>query len=52
MDQQTATIDENEVQLELLRVRAARGTAYVALFKALGGAPRPPSDYETSALPP
>jgi len=52
MDQQTAAIDESEAQLELLRVRAARGTAYVALFKALGGAPRPADDSETTAPSP
>jgi outer membrane protein, multidrug efflux system len=52
MDQQIAAIDESDAQLELLRARAARGTAYVALFKALGGAPRPAADSETSALSP
>jgi outer membrane protein, multidrug efflux system len=52
MDQQTAAIDESEAQLELVRVRAARGTAYVALFKALGGAPRPPATSEATTLPP
>ena len=52
MDQQTAAIDESEAQLELLRVRVARGTAYVALFKALGGAPRPAADSETTAPSP
>lgn len=44
LEQQAAAIDAGEAQLELVRARAARGTAYVALFKALGGAPRPPAD--------
>ena len=52
MDQQAASIEQSEAQLELVRVRAARGTAYVALFKALGGAPRPPADFETAPLTP
>ncbi len=47
MDQQTAAIVQDEAQLELLHARAARGVAYVALFKALGGAPRPATDAQT-----
>ena len=52
MDQQTAVIEQDEAQLELVRARAARGIAYVALFKALGGAPRPPADTDSAAQHP
>ena len=50
LDQQAAAIDEGEAQLQLVDARAARGMAYVALFKALGGAPRPTPQSEK--LPP
>ena len=52
LDQQTAAIGQDEAQLELVHARAARGVAYVALFKALGGAPRPPADSETASPSP
>lgn len=40
-DRQLAT---DQAQLELLDTRASRSIAYVALYKALGGAPRPTPD--------
>lgn len=44
VEQQAAGIAQAEAELELTQARAARGVAYVALFKALGGAPLPPVD--------
>ncbi|TAL73448.1 MAG: efflux transporter outer membrane subunit [Rhodanobacter sp.] len=35
-----------QARLELIDTRASRGIAYVALYKALGGAPRPTPDHD------
>lgn len=47
-DRQLAT---DQAELELLDTRASRGIAYVALYKALGGAPRPAPDRDPDAAP-
>lgn len=39
----------NQAQLELTDTRASRALAYVALYKALGGAPRPAVDHADTA---
>jgi len=44
-----STIARDQAQLALAQARTRRGLAFVALYKALGGAPLPPSD-DTSAL--
>lgn len=41
----------DQARLELLDTRASRGIAYVALYKALGGAPRPTPDHDADAAP-
>ena len=52
IDEQLAAIGRHQAQLEFLNARAARGIAYVALFKALGGAPRPPAGPQADAMLP
>ncbi|WP_449424275.1 efflux transporter outer membrane subunit [Rhodanobacter lindaniclasticus] len=42
LEQTDGRIAATQAALELDEARAAHGLAYVALFKALGGAPRPP----------
>jgi len=42
LDVQAAKIGEYEARLQYTQATAGRGLAYVALFKALGGAPLPP----------
>lgn len=42
LDMQDAAIAQQNAQLALISARAERDLAYVSLYKALGGAPRPP----------
>ncbi|WP_230474617.1 efflux transporter outer membrane subunit [Dyella monticola] len=44
LDVQDALIAQQNAQLELVSARADRDLAYVSLYKALGGAPLPPTD--------
>lgn len=44
LDRQDSAIARDQAALALDDARTARGLAYVALFKALGGAPLPPTD--------
>jgi multidrug efflux system outer membrane protein len=46
-----ATLAAVEAQLALLDARTERGMAYVALYKALGGAPRPATDAPAGGTP-
>lgn len=51
LDRQDSVIAREQAALELGEARSARGLAYVALFKALGGAPLPvqPTDPDAQA---
>jgi NodT family efflux transporter outer membrane factor (OMF) lipoprotein len=44
LDVQDNLVEQRRAELELVSARAAHDLAYVALYKALGGAPLPPGD--------
>lgn len=46
---QDSLIEQRQAQAELVSARTARDLAYVALYKALGGAPLPKADQPTGA---
>lgn len=49
MDQAESAIASDQAALALVQARASRGLAFVALFKALGGAPLPAGEQATLA---
>jgi outer membrane protein TolC len=51
LELQDALIEQHRAQLELVTTRAERDLAYVALYKALGGAPQPPPAKGSSSAP-
>ncbi|AGG88255.1 TolC family protein [Rhodanobacter denitrificans] len=51
LDRLESRVAADQAALELADARAAHGLAYVALFKALGGAPLPAPDTEQAASP-
>lgn len=52
LDVQDGLIEEQRAALEVITARAARGIAYVTLYKALGGAPWPASSPDPRSLTP
>lgn len=51
LELQDALVEQHRAQLELVSARAERDLAYVALYKALGGAPQPPPGKASSNAP-